>query len=96
MRPTAISGLRLESILTSTPVVTAPIAIIMTPMMTNFRKLLLSERKNLGPAISPTAVTNIAVPRLDTKLNLVFNASLKSAISVSPIINDGILLAIIP
>ena len=34
--------------------------------------LLLNERKNLGPAISPTAVTKSAVPILDTIPKLLF------------------------
>ena len=52
--------------------VTAPIMIITKPRTIYASVLLLNERKNLGPAISPTAVTKSAVPILDTIPKLLF------------------------
>ena len=46
--------------------VTAPSAMIMIPRRMYASVLLLNERKNFGPAIRPTAVTNSAVPILET------------------------------
>ena len=44
-----------------------PMAIMIMPISMYPRLFLLKVLKNLGPAISPTAVTNMAVPRLDTR-----------------------------
>ena len=73
-----------------------PMAITMTPIYTKAIVDLLKFLKNLGPAIRPTAATNIAVPILENMLNLDFMASSKSTIVVSPIVNSGTLLTKIP
>ena len=57
--------------------VPAPSAIIITPSKIYANVLLLKERKNLGPAINPTAVTNKAVPMLETIPKFAFIVLLK-------------------
>ena len=48
----------------------------------------MNERKNLGPAINPTAVTNIAVPMFETIPNKDLTESLQRVIVFSPTVKD--------